>query len=83
MRDRATLYLYQLQRAPAAGDSVDPQWRIPAKGLEAALQQYLDAPDQDQPFDLVGVRRCATLCWAALRYAVLGGAAAARLTDAC
>jgi coatomer protein complex subunit gamma len=55
VRDRATLYLYQLQRAPQGADSVDPQWRIPAKGLEAALQQYLDAADQDQPFDLASV----------------------------
>lgn len=54
VRDRATLYLYQLQRAPQGPESVDPQWRIPAKGLEAALAAYLEQPDTEQPFDLVG-----------------------------
>lgn len=53
VRDRATLYLYQLQRAPQGPESVDPQWRIPAKGLEAALAAYLQQPDTEQPFDLV------------------------------
>ena len=56
VRDRATLYLYQLQRAAEGPDSVDPHWRIPAKGLEAALARYLAAPDTDQPFDLVSQR---------------------------
>jgi hypothetical protein len=53
VRDRATLYLYQLEKAPQGPESVDPHWRIPARGLEAALQQYLASPDTKQPFDLV------------------------------
>lgn len=52
VRDRATLYLYQLEKAPQGPESVDPHWRIPARGLEAALQQYLASPDTEQPFDL-------------------------------
>jgi hypothetical protein len=63
VRDRATLYLYQLQRAAEGPDSVDPHWRIPAKGLEAALARYLAAPDTDQPFDLVR-QSSAGLGWA-------------------
>ena len=59
MRDRATLYLHQLQGAGAAAASVRPHWRIPAKGLEAALQGYLAGGDTGEPFDLV--RRCAPL----------------------
>ncbi|KAL4437499.1 hypothetical protein ABPG77_003480 [Micractinium sp. CCAP 211/92] len=55
VRDRATLYLYQLQRAPQGPESVDPQWRIPAKGLEAALAAYLEQPETEQPFDLASV----------------------------
>ncbi|EFN55078.1 hypothetical protein CHLNCDRAFT_31542 [Chlorella variabilis] len=55
VRDRATLYLYQLQEAPEGPESVDPHWRIPAKGLEAALQAYLASPDQEEPFDLSSV----------------------------
>ena len=62
VRDRATLYLYQLQEAPEGPGSVNPHWRIPAKGLEAALQGYL-AGETDEPFDLVGgVGRSAALC---------------------
>lgn len=60
VRDRATLYLYQLQRAPQGPESVDPQWRIPAKGLEAALAAYLEQPDTEQPFDLVGGESAST-----------------------
>lgn len=55
VRDRATLYLYQLQHSPEGPTSVNPQWRIPAKGLELALQSYLGA-DTDQPFDLSTVQ---------------------------
>lgn len=57
MRDRATLYLYQLQRSPAGPESVDPHWRIPAKGLEAALASYLQQEDTSAPFDLVRLGR--------------------------
>lgn len=59
VRDRATLYLYQLQRAPAGPESVDPHWRIPAKGLEAALAAYLEGADTEQPFDLACVPEAA------------------------
>lgn len=52
MRDRATLYLYQLQESPEGPTSVNPNWRIPAKGLEAALTAYLEGPT-DEAFDLV------------------------------
>ncbi|GAB4819163.1 hypothetical protein N2152v2_006209 [Parachlorella kessleri] len=55
VRDRATLYLHQLQGAGAAATSVRPHWRIPAKGLEAALQGYL-AGDSGEPFDLSSVQ---------------------------
>ncbi len=55
VRDRATLYLYQLQHAPQGPDSVDPHWRIPARALDEALQAYLAQPETEQPFDLVGV----------------------------
>ena len=47
-----------LQQAAEGPESVDPHWRIPARGLEAALAQYLAAPDTDQPFDLVSSQRC-------------------------
>ena len=60
VRDRATLYLYQLQSAPEGPQSVDPHWRIPAKGLEAALASYLAQPDTPEPFDLV--RACCVTC---------------------
>lgn len=55
VRDRATLYLYQLQHAPQGPDSVDPHWRIPARALDDALTAYLAQPDTEQPFDLVGL----------------------------
>lgn len=55
VRDRATLYLYQLQHAPQGPDSVDPHWRIPARALDDALTAYLAQPDTEQPFDLASV----------------------------
>lgn len=70
VRDRATLYLYQLTRAPAGPASVDPAWRIPAKGLEVALAGYLAQADTEEPFDLV---RVSLKCW----LVAAGGAKAA------
>ena len=54
VRDRANLYLHQLEAAaPDTPAGVDPAWRVPSRGLEAALQQYLDGGDMAEPFDLV------------------------------
>ena len=76
VRDRATLYLYQLTRAPEGPESLDPHWRIPAKGLEAALAAYLEQPDPEQPFDLVGGRGAwGSVCTGAASHVLQQGAA--------
>lgn len=58
VRDRATLYLAQLGEvsedsvvAPGTG-LIDPGWNIPAKALESKLQEYLEAGNTEDAFDL-------------------------------
>lgn len=53
VRDRATLYITQLQEAD--GQPVPPPapWNISSRSLEAALQAYLADGGQSAPFDLV------------------------------
>ena len=61
VRDRATLYLSQLQQAPQENPLVpgsgviNPDWNIPAKALEAKLQEYLEADETEEGFDLATV----------------------------
>lgn len=53
MRDRATLYLSQLEGSGSGEEAVQPQWDVPSKNLEASLRAYLQNGAQ-QAFDLVG-----------------------------
>lgn len=61
VRDRATLYLAQLgedateEKVKESANLINPEWNIPAKALETKLQEYLDAGDSEEPFDLATV----------------------------
>jgi hypothetical protein len=52
VRDRATLYLSQLEGGASGEEAVQPQWDVPSKNLEASLRAYLQNGAQ-QAFDLV------------------------------
>lgn len=65
VRDRATLYLAELETASLvaavdeeedvtanSGTIIDPRWQIPARGLETKLKEYLENENTDEPFDL-------------------------------
>ena len=52
MRDRATLYLAELQDKLGGAEVIAQTWSIPAKNLEKSLQQYL-ANGAEGAFDLV------------------------------
>ncbi len=56
MRDRATLYLAELDGRAGGPDAIDVHWAIPAKNLEKSLRAYLDN-GTDAPFDLVRASR--------------------------
>ena len=53
VRDRATLYITQLQEADGQPVPQPAPWNISSKSLEAALQAYLEDGGQLAPFDLV------------------------------
>lgn len=53
MRDRATLYLAELDGHAGGPQAIDVQWAIPPKNLEKSLRAYLEN-GTDAPFDLVG-----------------------------
>jgi len=52
VRDRATLYLSQLEGGGSGEEAVQPQWDVPFKNLEASLRAYLQNGAQ-HAFDLV------------------------------
>ena len=52
VRDRATLYLEQLDGEAGGPGAITANWTLSAKNLEAALQTYLEGP-AEAPFDLV------------------------------
>ena len=52
VRDRATLYLAELDGKAGGLEAVDVQWDIPARNLEKSLRAYLDN-GAEAPFDLV------------------------------
>ena len=52
MRDRATLYLEQLEGRAGGFDAITADGRLSAKNLESSLLQYLEGP-LDAPFDVV------------------------------
>lgn len=52
MRDRATLYLAELDGNAGGPQAIDVQWNIPPKNLEKSLRAYLEN-GTDKPFDLV------------------------------
>ena len=54
VRDRATLYLEQLEGRAGGFDAITVDAQLSAKNLEAALLKYLDGP-LDAPFDAVRV----------------------------
>ncbi|KAK9828743.1 hypothetical protein WJX72_001875 [[Myrmecia] bisecta] len=54
VRDRATLYLQQLEGQAGGLDAVDVKWNIPAKNLEQGLKKYMENGFQ-KPFDLASV----------------------------
>lgn len=56
VRDRATLYLAELDGHAGGPEAIDVQWSIPAKNLESSLRAYLDN-GTDAPFDLVPARQ--------------------------
>ena len=62
MRDRATLYITQLQEADGQPVPQPPPWTVSSKNLEAALQAYLSEGATSAPFDLVQL-----LTWGAWR----------------
>ena len=62
VRDRATLYITQLQEADGQPVPQPAPWNISSKSLEAALQAYLEDGGQSAPFDLVrGLLTCTDL----------------------
>ena len=54
MRDRATLYLAELDGHAGGPQAIDVQWSIPPKNLEKSLRAYLEN-GTDAPFDLVSL----------------------------
>ncbi len=52
MRDRATLYLKQLDGVAGGPDAICRPWPVPGSNLEVALHSYMDGPT-DAPFLLV------------------------------
>ena len=52
VRDRATLYLAELDGLAGGPAAITVQWNIPAKNLEKSLRAYLEN-GPDAPFDLV------------------------------
>ena len=52
VRDRATLYLAELDGLAGGPAAITVQWNIPAKNLEKSLRAYLEN-GSDAPFDLV------------------------------
>ncbi len=52
MRDRATLYLAELDGLAGGPEAINVQWTIPAKNLEKSLREYLDN-GTNAPFQLV------------------------------
>lgn len=52
MRDRATLYLKQLDGGAGGPEAISKPWPVPATNLEKSLHSYLDGPT-DAPFLLV------------------------------
>jgi hypothetical protein len=52
VRDRATLYLAELDGHAGGPQAIDVQWNIPPKNLEKSLRAYLEN-GTDAPFDLV------------------------------
>ena len=52
VRDRATLYLAELDRLAGGPAAITVQWNIPAKNLEKSLRAYLEN-SPDAAFDLV------------------------------
>lgn len=64
VRDRATLYLAELDGHAGGPQAIDVQWNIPPKNLEKSLRAYLEN-GTDAPFDLVSP--LATLLFSFLR----------------
>jgi hypothetical protein len=54
VRDRATLYLAELDGLAGGPEAIDVHWTIPAKNLEKSLREYLEN-GTDAPFDLVSI----------------------------
>ncbi|KAK9907459.1 hypothetical protein WJX75_004057 [Coccomyxa subellipsoidea] len=54
VRDRATLYLAELDGHAGGPQAIDVQWNIPPKNLEKSLRAYLEN-GTDAPFDLASV----------------------------
>ncbi|EIE27371.1 Coatomer, gamma subunit [Coccomyxa subellipsoidea C-169] len=54
VRDRATLYLAELDGNAGGPQAIDVQWNIPPKNLEKSLRAYLEN-GTDKPFDLASV----------------------------
>ncbi len=52
VRDRATLYLEQLEGRAGGFDAITVDGLVSAKNLESSLLQYLEGP-LDAPFDVV------------------------------
>lgn len=52
VRDRATLYLAELDGHAGGPEAIDVHWSIPPKNLEKSLRAYLEN-GTDAPFDLV------------------------------
>lgn len=52
VRDRATLYLKQLDGVAGGPDAICRPWPVPGSNLEVALHSYMDGPT-DAPFLLV------------------------------
>ncbi len=57
VRDRATLYLEQLEGRAGGFDAITVDAHVSAKNLELALVKYLDGP-LDAPFDAVRAPSC-------------------------
>ncbi|CAL8463056.1 g2590 [Coccomyxa elongata] len=56
VRDRATLYLAELDGHAGGPEAIDVHWSIPPKNLEKSLRAYLEN-GTDAPFDLASVPR--------------------------